>query len=68
MRLDLRDTHVRAAIAAGAKIVINTDAHHLSDLDMMGYGVVTARRGWATRADVINTYTPKKLRQWLENR
>jgi len=68
MRLDLRDTHVRAAISAGAKIVINTDAHHVSDLDMMKYGVVTARRGWATRADVINTYTPKKLRQWLEGR
>jgi len=47
LRLDLRDVHVRAAIAKGAKIVISTDAHSLPDLDMMKYGVITARRGWA---------------------
>ena len=45
MRLDLCDIHVRAAIAAGAKIIINTDAHSPADLDLMHYGVTTARRG-----------------------
>lgn len=67
-RLDLRDTHVRAAIAAGAKIVINTDAHSVGSLDLMRYGVRNARRGWATAADVINTYPPDKLLKWLKNR
>ncbi len=67
-RLDLRDTHVRAATNAGAKIVISTDAHNIGQLDMMRYGVTTARRGWATPPDVINTYTPSKLRKWLRER
>ncbi len=65
-RLDLRDVHVKAAISAGAKILINTDAHDIADLDMMTYGVTTARRGWATPEDVINTWTPAKLKKWLK--
>ncbi len=67
-RLDLRDVHVKAAISAGAKILINTDAHDIADLDMMTYGVTTARRGWATPEDVINTWTPAKLKKWLKRK
>ena len=67
-RLDLRDTHVRAAVKAGAKIIINTDAHDIAGLDMMKYGVITARRGWAAPGDVINTYTPAKLGKWLKKK
>lgn len=67
-RLDLPDTHVRAAIAAGARICINTDAHSIEDLDMMRYGVLTARRGWATRDDVLNTWSPERLQEWLQER
>lgn len=54
-RLDLRDEHVRKAVAAGVKLVIDTDAHSLPHLDYMDYGIATARRGWAEKADVINT-------------
>ena len=68
MRLDLRDIHVRAAIAAGAKIIINTDAHRTESLELMRYGVSNARRGWATRHDVINTYPHQKLLKWLHDR
>ncbi|HUU59649.1 MAG TPA: DNA polymerase/3'-5' exonuclease PolX [Phycisphaerae bacterium] len=68
MRLDLRDTHVRAALDAGAKILINTDAHSIADLDNMRYGVITARRGWATADHVVNTWSPRKLRAWLADR
>ena len=67
-RLDLRDVHVRAAIEAGAKLLICTDAHEANpagDLALMRFGVDTARRGWATAADVINTYPPAKLKKWL---
>jgi DNA polymerase (family 10) len=46
---------VRLAIAAGVGIVISTDAHRTETLDFMRYGVATARRGWATAADVLNT-------------
>jgi DNA polymerase (family 10) len=54
-RLDLKDEHVRKAIDAGVKLVIDTDAHSLHQLDYLHYGIATARRGWATKADVVNT-------------
>lgn len=53
-RLDLKDEHVRKAVDAGVKLVIDTDAHALHHLDYMHYGIATARRGWATKGDVIN--------------
>ena len=55
-RLDLRDEHVRKAIAAGVPIVIDSDAHSVKHLGFpRRYGVDQARRGWATAADVLNT-------------
>ena len=54
-RLDLRDEHVRLALQAGASIVVNTDAHSIAGLSNMELAVATARRGWATAADVANT-------------
>jgi DNA polymerase (family X) len=61
-RLDLRDQHVRLAIEAGVTIVCSTDAHSIRGLDNMQLSVSTARRGWATVADVLNT---KPLEQVL---
>jgi DNA polymerase (family 10) len=54
-RLDLRDEHVRLAVEAGAEIVCSTDSHSVRGLGNMQYTVATARRGWATAADVVNT-------------
>jgi DNA polymerase (family X) len=54
-RLDLRAEHVRDAIRAGVPIVCSTDAHSVRGLDVMELSVRTARRGWATRADILNT-------------
>jgi DNA polymerase (family X) len=54
-RLDLRGEHVRRAVEAGVKIVVSTDAHSVRGLDNMELAVHTARRGWATAADVLNT-------------
>jgi DNA polymerase (family 10) len=54
-RLDLRGEHVRHAIEAGVKIVVSTDAHSVRGLGNMELAVHTARRGWATAADVLNT-------------
>jgi len=53
------------AIEAGVKLVINTDAHRLHQLDYMPFGVATAERGWATKADVLNTWPLAKLKTWL---
>jgi DNA polymerase (family 10) len=54
-RLDLRGEHVRSAIEAGVKIVVSTDAHSARGLGNMELAVHTARRGWATAADILNT-------------
>jgi DNA polymerase (family 10) len=54
-RLDLRDEEVRLAVEAGVPVVCSTDAHSLQGLDNMRLAVTTARRGWATAADVLNT-------------
>ena len=54
-RLDLRDEHVRLVVEAGLPIVVSTDAHSIRGLGNMRLAVGTARRGWATAADVLNT-------------
>jgi DNA polymerase (family 10) len=53
-RRDLDEVYARAAVAAGARIVIDSDAHGVETLANMRYGVATARRGWLTAADVVN--------------
>ena len=64
-RLDLKDVHCKMAIEAGVKLIINTDTHKLHQLDYMPFGVATAARGWATKADVLNTWPLAKLKTWL---
>jgi DNA polymerase (family X) len=54
-RLDLSGAHVRDALAAGVPIVCSTDTHSIRGLGNMELSVHTARRGWATAADVLNT-------------
>jgi DNA polymerase (family 10) len=55
-RLDLKDEHVRKAVAAGVPLVIDSDAHHVNHLRYVeAFGVPVARRGWATKHDVLNT-------------
>jgi DNA polymerase (family 10) len=54
-RLDLRGEHVREALRAGVRIVCSTDAHSTRGLSNITLSVHTARRGWATAADVLNT-------------
>ena len=54
-RLDLPDALVREAIKNGVKLIINTDAHQIRQMENMLYGVSVARRGWATCANIVNT-------------
>ena len=67
-RLDLNDIHARRAIELGIVLSINTDAHSPGELDLMHFGVATARRGWVEPEHVINTWEPAKLLNWLSNR
>ena len=67
-RLDLDDVHARRAIELGVRLSINTDAHTDSDMDLMHFGVSTARRAWVETEDVINTWSPQKIMSWLKSR
>ncbi len=67
-RLDLDDVYARRAIEMGVLLSINTDAHSISDLDLLHFGVATARRGWVTAEQVINAWEPERLLDWLRKR
>ncbi|MBS3105862.1 DNA polymerase/3'-5' exonuclease PolX [Candidatus Woesearchaeota archaeon] len=66
-RMDLRDSHVRAAVKSGVKLVISTDAHNKDQLHFMKLGIGTARRGWATKNDIINTRNLKEMMRMLKH-
>jgi DNA polymerase (family 10) len=59
-RRDLDEIHARAAAETGVVIVVNSDAHSVRNLDLIRYGIATARRAWLTPAQVANT------RSWAE--
>ena len=61
-RLDLCDVHLRMARERGIPIVINTDAHHTSHMDLIKYGVLQARRAWLQPSNVLNTLPPEKFK------
>lgn len=64
-RLDLKDSLVKEALKYGCKLVINTDAHFKERLNDIQLGIATARRGWAQKRDIINTYPLKELEKFL---
>jgi DNA polymerase (family 10) len=66
IRLDLRDFYIRRAKAEGVKMIINTDAHHKDQLNLMEYGISQARRGWAEKEDIINTLPAEELLKYFK--
>ena len=66
-RLDLKDTHARAAAEAGVGIVISTDAHRLHELANLELGVFQARRGWLTADQVVNTRPWREVRKLMKS-
>ncbi|MFW5975635.1 MAG: DNA polymerase/3'-5' exonuclease PolX [Desulfosalsimonas sp.] len=54
-RLDLPHNYCKTAAELGVKIALSTDAHSTDNLELMENGIIAARRGWLTRADIINT-------------
>jgi DNA polymerase (family 10) len=60
-RLDLKDQHARLARELGATIAICTDAHVIGQLAQMQFGIITARRAWLCKKDVLNTRAAKDV-------
>jgi DNA polymerase (family 10) len=54
-RLDLNDVHAFRARELGVKLAIGTDAHDVSHLDFMRFGVGVARRAWCEPQHILNT-------------
>jgi DNA polymerase (family X) len=67
-RLDLEDIYARRAIEKGIHLSVNTDAHSPADLDLIDFGIATARRGWVQPQDVLNAWEPERLLAWLAER
>lgn len=67
-RLDLDAQHARRAVELRIPLAINTDAHSAEQMDLLHFGVLTARRGWVQAADVINTWPVEQFEAWLESR
>lgn len=64
-RLDLRDDLVKLALKYKVKFVINTDAHQVEQMDNLKFGVSVARRGWASKEDIVNTWDWKNFAKWF---
>ncbi|HEX9768296.1 MAG TPA: DNA polymerase/3'-5' exonuclease PolX [Kiloniellales bacterium] len=67
-RLDLTDLHCKMAKDVGVKVAISTDAHSVTDLDLMRFGLDQARRGWLEADDVLNTRRWPALKRLLRSR
>jgi DNA polymerase (family X) len=66
-RLDLPDLLVRQAIDSGVMMVIDTDSHSLAQMDLMPYGVSVAKRGWATKHNILNSKEYNEIEKWLKS-
>lgn len=64
-RLDLDDLHVKAAIEHGVLLSLASDAHSVEHFANLEGAVTQARRGWASRRDVLNARPIGELRTLL---
>jgi DNA polymerase (family 10) len=67
-RLDLNGVWARRGLKLGARFTVSSDAHSTTELDYMQFGIGSARRGWLTAADVLNTRPLEELRSLLAQR
>jgi DNA polymerase (family 10) len=67
-RLDLNGTWARRALGLGARFTVSSDAHNTRELEFMRFGVGSARRGWLTADDVLNTRPVEELVRLLHAR
>lgn len=67
-RLDISEEVAFKAKQEGVKVAINSDAHQVSDMLLMEYGVFNARRGWLEARDIINTWPLEELLRYFKNK
>jgi DNA polymerase (family 10) len=67
-RLDLEAPYARRAVEMGIPIAIDSDAHAPEQMDLLPYGILTARRGWVEARSVINTWPVEQFLAWTRAR
>jgi DNA polymerase (family X) len=67
-RLDMDWRHWRKAAERGLVCAINPDAHDTDGLTHLRAGINSARKGWLTKENVLNTRPLAAIKQWLANR
>ncbi len=67
-RLDLEAPYARRAVEMGIPIAIDSDAHAPEQMDLLPYGILTARRGWVEARSVINTWPVEQFMAWTRAR
>jgi len=65
-RLDLKDEYIRKCVDAGVKMSIDSDAHSPTHFAVLEFGIAQARRGWATKHDIINAWLVEKMLSLLK--
>jgi len=65
-RMDLNDNYARATVKHGVKLSIGTDSHDADQLRNYKLGIAIARRGWAEKNDIINTYSIQDMVKFLK--
>lgn len=65
-RLDIKDDYIKKCVDAGVKMSIDSDAHSASHFKYLEIGIAQARRGWATKNDIINAWPVEKMLGFLK--
>jgi DNA polymerase (family 10) len=67
-RLDMDWRHWRKAAGKGLLCAINPDAHETAGLAHVAAGINSARKGWLTKAAVLNTRSLTEVKRWFKER
>lgn len=65
-RLDIKDDYIRRCVEQGVKMSIDSDAHAATNFSFLEFGIAQARRGWATKSDIINAWPAEKMMTFLK--
>lgn len=65
-RLDIKDEYVRRCVGAGVMMSVDSDAHSVQHFKYLEIGIAQARRGWATKGDIINAWPLEKMYRMLK--
>jgi DNA polymerase (family X) len=65
-RMDLHGGYIKQALDRGNKFALSTDGHDVSHLPFYKLGVLSARRGWLERKDLLNCWTLPKIEKALQ--